>query len=59
MPDTYFTAAPHWTWYIVFYFFIGGIAGTSAVNHNVEGRCSSIASGLLRGCRSTTTRQLD
>lgn len=29
MPDTYFTAAPHWTWYIVFYFFIGGIAGTA------------------------------
>lgn len=31
MPDTYFTAAPHWTWYIVAYFFIGGIAGTGFV----------------------------
>lgn len=27
MPDTFFTASPHWAWYIVFYFFIGGIAG--------------------------------
>jgi len=27
MPDTYFTASPHWTWYIIPYFFIGGIAG--------------------------------
>ncbi|HSH44836.1 MAG TPA: NrfD/PsrC family molybdoenzyme membrane anchor subunit [Longimicrobiales bacterium] len=27
MPDTYFTAAPDWTWWIVPYFFIGGIAG--------------------------------
>ncbi|HEX6104493.1 MAG TPA: NrfD/PsrC family molybdoenzyme membrane anchor subunit [Gemmatimonadales bacterium] len=29
MPDTFYTAAPHWTWYIVAYFFIGGIAGTA------------------------------
>ena len=28
MPDTFFTATPHWTWWIVFYFFIGGIAGS-------------------------------
>ncbi|MBW3551985.1 MAG: polysulfide reductase NrfD [Gemmatimonadetes bacterium] len=27
MPDTYFSAAPDWTWWIVPYFFIGGIAG--------------------------------
>lgn len=27
MPDTFFTSSPHWGWYIVFYFFIGGIAG--------------------------------
>lgn len=27
MPDTYFTAAPDWTWWIVPYFFVGGIAG--------------------------------
>ncbi len=27
MPDTFFTASPHWTWYIIFYFFVGGIAG--------------------------------
>jgi protein NrfD len=25
--DTFFTASPHWGWYIVFYFFLGGIAG--------------------------------
>jgi formate-dependent nitrite reductase membrane component NrfD len=25
--DTFFTASPHWGWYIVLYFFIGGIAG--------------------------------
>ena len=27
MPDTFFTASPHWGWYIVAYFFVGGIAG--------------------------------
>lgn len=27
MPDTYFTAPPHWNWFIVPYFFIGGISG--------------------------------
>lgn len=27
MPDTYFTAPPAWTWWIIAYFFIGGIAG--------------------------------
>ncbi|HEX6435005.1 MAG TPA: NrfD/PsrC family molybdoenzyme membrane anchor subunit, partial [Gemmatimonadales bacterium] len=29
MSDTFFTAAPDWTWWIIFYFFIGGIAGTA------------------------------
>ena len=29
MSDTFFTAAPHWAWYIILYFFIGGIAGVS------------------------------
>lgn len=29
MSDTFFTASPHWTWWIIFYFFIGGIAGTA------------------------------
>jgi protein NrfD len=28
MSDTFFTSTPHWTWWIVFYFFVGGIAGT-------------------------------
>jgi formate-dependent nitrite reductase membrane component NrfD len=28
MSDTFFTTSPHWGWGIVFYFFIGGIAGT-------------------------------
>ena len=27
--DTYFTVPPDWTWYIIPYFFIGGIAGGS------------------------------
>ncbi|MEO8090744.1 MAG: NrfD/PsrC family molybdoenzyme membrane anchor subunit [Gemmatimonadales bacterium] len=29
MSDTFFTASPHWAWWIIFYFFIGGIAGTA------------------------------
>jgi protein NrfD len=29
MSDTVFTAAPDWTWWIIFYFFVGGIAGTA------------------------------
>ncbi|ACZ40790.1 NrfD/PsrC family molybdoenzyme membrane anchor subunit [Sphaerobacter thermophilus] len=29
MPDTFFTQAPHWQWWIIFYFFIGGIGGGS------------------------------
>jgi formate-dependent nitrite reductase membrane component NrfD len=31
MSDTFFTASPHWAWYIILYFFIGGIAGVSFV----------------------------
>src|SRR5207248_2311525 len=27
--DTYVTAAPEWTWYVIIYFFLGGIAGGS------------------------------
>jgi protein NrfD len=27
MSDTFFTAAPDWTWWIILYFFVGGIAG--------------------------------
>src|SRR4051812_44978936 len=29
MSDTFFTDAPHWTWWILLYFFLGGIAGTA------------------------------
>ena len=29
MSDTFFTTSPEWTWWIVLYFFIGGIAGGS------------------------------
>lgn len=29
MSDTFFTDAPDWTWLILLYFFIGGIAGTA------------------------------
>ena len=29
MPDTFFTRPPHWEWWIILYFFIGGIAGGS------------------------------
>jgi formate-dependent nitrite reductase membrane component NrfD len=28
-PSTFYTTSPEWTWWIVFYFFIGGIAGGS------------------------------
>jgi formate-dependent nitrite reductase membrane component NrfD len=31
MSDTFFTTSPHWRWYIVLYFFIGGIAGGAFV----------------------------
>ena len=27
MSDTFFTGAPHWTWFIIPYFYIGGLAG--------------------------------
>ena len=27
MSDTFFSGAPHWTWFIILYFFVGGIAG--------------------------------
>src|SRR5712664_3431822 len=27
MPDTFFSGAPHWTWFIIPYFFVGGLAG--------------------------------
>lgn len=27
MSDTFFTASPHWTWWIIPYFFVGGVAG--------------------------------
>ncbi|HEU4682664.1 MAG TPA: NrfD/PsrC family molybdoenzyme membrane anchor subunit [Gemmatimonadales bacterium] len=29
MSDTFFTASPEWTWWIILYFFVGGIAGTA------------------------------
>jgi protein NrfD len=29
MPDTFFTSSPHWTWWIILYFFVGGIAGSA------------------------------
>ncbi len=29
MPDTFFSAPSHWHWLIVFYFFVGGLAGGS------------------------------
>jgi len=27
MSDSFFTGAPHWTWFIIPYFFVGGLAG--------------------------------
>jgi protein NrfD len=27
--DTFFTASPHWAWWIILYFFVGGIAGSA------------------------------
>ena len=29
MSDTFFTASPHWAWWIILYFFVGGIAGSA------------------------------
>jgi formate-dependent nitrite reductase membrane component NrfD len=29
VPDTFFTASPHWAWWIILYFFVGGIAGSA------------------------------
>lgn len=29
LSDTFFTAAPHWSWLVILYFFFGGIAGGS------------------------------
>ncbi len=29
MSDTFFTASPDWTWWIILYFFVGGIAGSA------------------------------
>lgn len=29
MSDTFFTASPDWTWYIIPYFFVGGVAGAA------------------------------
>jgi formate-dependent nitrite reductase membrane component NrfD len=31
LPDTFFTAPPHWRWLVILYFFVGGIAGGSYV----------------------------
>ncbi len=30
MSDTFFSGAPHWTWFIILYFFVGGLAGGAA-----------------------------
>jgi protein NrfD len=29
LPDSFFTASPGWSWLVIFYFFLGGIAGGS------------------------------
>ena len=29
MSDTFFTSSPHWAWWIILYFFVGGIAGSA------------------------------
>jgi formate-dependent nitrite reductase membrane component NrfD len=31
MSDTFFTTSPHWAWYIIGYFFVGGMAGGAFV----------------------------
>src|SRR3954447_15589991 len=57
MSDTFFTAAPHWTWWILLYFFIGGIAGTAFMLASLmdwervgsrESRARSHESGVAR-----------
>jgi formate-dependent nitrite reductase membrane component NrfD len=49
MSDTFFTAAPHWTWWIILYFFVGGIAGTAfflaSVLHLTDGPGTREAGG--------------
>ncbi len=31
MSDSFFSGAPHWTWFIILYFFVGGIAGGASL----------------------------
>jgi formate-dependent nitrite reductase membrane component NrfD len=49
MSDTFFTASPEWTWLIILYFFIGGIAGTAfflaSMLHLLDGRTGGQADG--------------
>jgi protein NrfD len=52
LPDTFFTASPHWAWWIILYFFVGGIAGTvfllASILHLTGGsRVASRESGVL------------
>jgi protein NrfD len=51
MPDTFFTATPHWTWWILLYFFIGGMAGTAFLLGALldwQSRQSSVVSPTVR-----------
>ena len=53
MSDTLFTAAPHWRWLIVLYFFIGGIAGGSfflAALLDLFGRSQDWSMSGVRAC---------
>jgi formate-dependent nitrite reductase membrane component NrfD len=52
MSDTFFTASPEWTWWIVLYFLIGGIAGTafflaSMLHLSADRRTGVRADGLI------------
>jgi protein NrfD len=54
MSDTFFTASPHWTWWIILYFFIGGIAGTAFMLVSLLGAFgdTSVRSRESRAARS-------
>jgi formate-dependent nitrite reductase membrane component NrfD len=53
--DTFFTASPQWTWLIILYFFVGGIAGSAfflaSLLHLSGGRADGRTGGRLEDGR--------
>ena len=58
MSDTFFTATPHWTWWILLYFFIGGMAGAAFMLAALLDWSSSRQSSVVsrQGVTSPTVR---